>query len=126
MKHVVCVVIGLCVILLMYGTLHNWTYDVVDEYSYPSGPNCISNVKNKTKIAILNPATTRNMDAPDLKSLSLMEITLPSISVAMETKYQYAVYIAIDEDDYMVNAQDMILFCESHCCQGWYFYRRNK
>jgi hypothetical protein len=39
------------------------------------------------------------MDAPDLKSLSLMKIALPSISVTMETKYQYAVYIAIDEDD---------------------------
>ena len=45
------------------------------------------------------------MDAPDLKSLSLKKIALPSISVTMDTKYQYAVYIAIDEDDYLVNAQ---------------------
>ena len=54
------------------------------------------------------------MDAPDLQSLSLMKIALPSIYVAMETKYQYAVYIAIDEDDYLVNAQDII--AQRFCC----------
>jgi hypothetical protein len=58
------------------------------------------------------------MDALDLKSLSLMKITLPSISVTMETKYQYAVYIAIDEDDYLVNAQDII--AQRFCCASMF------
>ena len=48
------------------------------------------------------------MDQPDLASLSLMNIELTSISVTMETKCHYTVYVAIDEDDYLVNAQDMI------------------
>lgn len=61
-------------------------YGVVDEYSYPPESHCLSIVENKTKITICIPTTTRKMHEPDLKSLSLMKITLPSIYVTMETK----------------------------------------
>ena len=113
LRHVLSPSIGMCVILLIHQMLYNMTYGVVNEYSYPSGTNCLRNVKNKTEIAIFIPTTTRNKDQPDLASLSLMKIALPSISVTMEIKYHYTVYVAIDEDDYLVNAQDMIAqrFC---------------
>jgi hypothetical protein len=42
-----------------------------------------------------------------------MRIALPSISVTMETKYHYTVYIAIEADDYLESVQDEIIkrFC---------------
>ena len=75
--------------------------------------NCHSEDKHSIRIGILIPSTTKYIDVPDLETLSLMRNTLPSISVTMETKYHYTVYIAIEADDYLESVQDEIIkrFC---------------
>jgi hypothetical protein len=91
-----------------------WNSQNEDKHSEEKhSDNCHSEDKHSISIGILIPSTTKYIDVPDLETLTLMRIALPSISVTMETKYHYTVYIAIEADDYLESVQDEIIkrFC---------------
>ena len=82
---------------------------IEDEHSEDKhSENCHSEDKHNIRIGILITSTTKYIDEPNLKTISLMLIALPSIYVTMETKYHYTVYIAIEEGDYLESVQNEI------------------
>jgi hypothetical protein len=57
--------------------------------------------RNKLKIGILIPSTTRKLKIPNFKMLSLTKICMPSIFITIERMYDYHIYIGIDKGDYL-------------------------
>ena len=98
-----------CVICFLVWYFHSENKHSEDKHS----DNCYNEDKQSISIGILIPSTTKYIDVPDLETLSLMRIALPSISVTMETNYHYTVYIAIEADDYLESVQEEIIkrFC---------------
>lgn len=58
-------------------------------------------LKNKIKIAVLVPSTTRSLKNPKIENLSLFSVFIKSFFKTMEEAYDYTVYVGIDQGDFL-------------------------